>query len=352
MSVAETPAEAVASDAEVEARPHEPSPYVEAVADEPTIPPAPSEPAAVEAPAPPSIGPAPIPTPSWLDEPEPRLQPLRFVWQMDVDGRFSLASDEFSDLIGARTAAGFGRLWQEIADAFALDPDGRVLKAIATRNTWSGITLNWPVDGGGQLPVELSGLPVYDRMQNFAGYRGFGVCRDLDGLARLAALRRFELLSESPAPQPLSADTVGRGFAGASSCRGSASNVRYAQFAGAGFRSDFTPGRFGNTRGYAQECPAVPARRRDEIACPDAGRKQRLRRARPAIVGAARQGDRRTGGARNSRNGCLGCRSAADVRKPPNRPSRHRAGLGARRPRPAANPGATGRCSICFRSAC
>jgi PAS domain S-box-containing protein len=194
----------------------QPSPYVEAVADEPAIPPAQAQPAAVEAAGSVSIGPAPIPTPSWLDEPEPRLHPLRFVWQMDVDGRFSLASDEFTHLIGARTTAGFGRLWHEIANAFALDPNGRVLKAIATRNTWCGITLNWPVDGGGQLPVELSGLPVYDRMQNFAGYRGFGVCRDLDGLARLAALRRFELLSEAPAPQPLSADTVGRGFAGAS----------------------------------------------------------------------------------------------------------------------------------------
>ena len=211
MSAEETPAEAVAPDPEAE--PHEPSPYVEAVADEPTIPPAPEPPAAVEAPAMPPIAAAPIPTPPWLDEPEPRLHPLRFLWQMDADGRFSLASDEFTHLIGARTAAGFGRLWHEIADAFALDPDGRVLKAIASHNTWSGITVNWPVDGGGQLPVELSGLPVYDRSQNFAGYRGFGVCRDLDGLARLATLRRFELLSESPAPQPLSADTVAGGFA-------------------------------------------------------------------------------------------------------------------------------------------
>ncbi len=125
--------------------------------------------------------------------PKPRRHPLRFMWQMDADGRFSLGSDEFTRLIGARTAAGFGRLWSEIAETFGLDPDGRVLKAIATRDTWSGITLNWPVDGGGRLPVELSGLPVFDRMRNFAGYRGFGVCRDLDGLARLAALRRLEL---------------------------------------------------------------------------------------------------------------------------------------------------------------
>jgi PAS domain S-box-containing protein len=169
---------------------HEPSPYVEAVADEPTPPHAQA--------------------PSWLDEPEPesRRHPLRFLWQMDAEGRFSLGSDEFTRLIGARTAAGFGRLWSEIAQSFALDPEGRVPKAVATRNTWSGITLNWPADGGGRLPVELSGLPVYDGSGNFAGYRGFGVCRDLDGLTRLAALRRFELFSTPKPPQPLSADIV------------------------------------------------------------------------------------------------------------------------------------------------
>ena len=70
-----------------------------------------------------------------------------------------------------------------------------MLKAVATHDTWSGITLNWPVDGGEPLPVELSGLPVFDRARNFAGYRGFGVCRDLDALARLAALRRYELFA-------------------------------------------------------------------------------------------------------------------------------------------------------------
>ena len=46
-----------------------------------------------------------------------RRHPLRFMWQMDAEGRFSLGSDEFIRLIGARTAAGFGRPWSEIADA-------------------------------------------------------------------------------------------------------------------------------------------------------------------------------------------------------------------------------------------
>ncbi len=200
------PAKTMGPDHDV--RPREPSPFVEAVADEPTLPPPPGESPAAETPAPVSLAPAPIPTPSWLDEPEPRLHPLRFVWQMDVEGRFSLAATEFIDLIGARTASGLGRPWQAIAEALALDPDGRVGRAVATHQLWSGITLHWPVDGGGQLPVELTGLPVYDREQNFAGYRGFGVCRDLDGLARLSALRRFEMLSEAPAPQPLSADAA------------------------------------------------------------------------------------------------------------------------------------------------
>ena len=79
------------------------------------------------------------------------------------------------------------------------------MKAFATCTTWSGITLNWPVDGGGTLPVELSGLPIFDAARNFIGYRGFGVCRDFDALARLAALRLAELSGEMMTPQEVSA---------------------------------------------------------------------------------------------------------------------------------------------------
>jgi PAS domain S-box-containing protein len=182
--------------------PNEPPPAIEASASSPTAPPLSQAP--------------PAEAPSWLDDPSPnrRRHPLRFMWQMDAEGRFALGSDEFTRLIGARTAAGFGRLWSEIAEVFGLDPDDRIVKAVATRNTWSGIILNWPVDGDGRLPVELSGLPVYDRMRNFSGYRGFGVCRDLDGLARLAALRRYELFSAPPAPRALSADLAQADLAG------------------------------------------------------------------------------------------------------------------------------------------
>ena len=124
----------------------------------------------------PAVNGEPVKALSWLDEPLPntRRHPLRFMWQMDRDGRFSLGSDEFTRLIGLHTAAGFGRLWSDIAEKFALDPEGRVMKAFATHDTWSNITLNWPVDGGGHLPVELSGLPIFDSMRSFAGYREIG----------------------------------------------------------------------------------------------------------------------------------------------------------------------------------
>jgi len=142
------------------------------------------------------------------EPPAPRQHPLRFLWQSDAEGRFVLLSDEFIRLIGARTAAGFGRPWREIAEQFSLDPDGRVAKALESHDTWAGITVSWPADGGEHIPVELAGLPVYDREHNFAGFKGFGVCRDLDGLNRLEALRRFEPLGAPPAQQGRSADVV------------------------------------------------------------------------------------------------------------------------------------------------
>jgi PAS domain S-box-containing protein len=133
-----------------------------------------------------------------------RRQPLRLSWQMDAEGRFSLGPDEFSRLIGVRTAAGFGRPWREIAEAMGLDPHGHVERAIATRANFSGIIVNWPVDGGTRLRTELSGSPIFDGAQNFLGYRGFGVCRDLDALARLDGLRRHEFSNEPPSPSPIS----------------------------------------------------------------------------------------------------------------------------------------------------
>ena len=108
---------------------------------------------------------------------------------------------------------GFGRPWHDIARDFALDPQGRIEQALASRETWIGIELDWPTDSG-HVPVELSGLPVFDGNRNFLGYRGFGICRDADSLARLATGEQQEFTTEPSTPQPLSADIVQAGPAG------------------------------------------------------------------------------------------------------------------------------------------
>jgi PAS domain S-box-containing protein len=126
-----------------------------------------------------------------------RRFPLRFVWQMDAGGRFQIESGDFTRLTSPRTAEVLGRPWNEIAAALGLDPEGHVARAIATRDTWSGITIDWPVnDSDEHLSVELSGLPVFDRDRAFGGYRGFGVCRNARRISTAASMRAAD--SSSP----------------------------------------------------------------------------------------------------------------------------------------------------------
>jgi PAS domain S-box-containing protein len=131
-----------------------------------------------------------------------RRHPLRFVWHMDADGRFGVGSDEFIELAGPHTSAAFGRPWSEIAAELKLDPTNQVVRAVASQETWSGIVVPWPVDDSAEpLPIELSGLPVFDRDRRFRGYRGFGVCRDIDRINQLARARRDQPIGFRPVPE-------------------------------------------------------------------------------------------------------------------------------------------------------
>ena len=155
--------------------------------------------------------PDPLPASGEREPTLPRKQrkhPLRFVWQMDPEGRFTLG-DEFADAMGARTAALVGKPWLEVRGALDLDPENRVEQAIASSETWSGIHVAWPLDGAAApVDVELSGLPTFDRDRAFRGYRGFGVCRDV-GALNAAAATRADAHSPTEAPdEPKPALTV------------------------------------------------------------------------------------------------------------------------------------------------
>ena len=135
--------------------------------------------------------PPPPPPPTSAAAMEEHRHPLRFVWQMDPEGRFTIDSAEFLTIMGPRTAALIGQPWPFIASVTHLDPEAQVARAIATRATWSGVSVAWRVDGSDErLAVELSGLPVFDRERAYRGYRGFGVCRDVARLERDCARTR------------------------------------------------------------------------------------------------------------------------------------------------------------------
>ena len=128
-------------------------------------------------------------------KPELQSRPFRFVWQTDAETRFTLASQEFVDLLGSKSAAVLGRAWAEIAKTLTLDPPGEIATALSRHETFSGIETAWLIDGLDRpLTVEMSGLPMFDSERRFGGFRGFGLCRDLKRLKDL----RDRKLAQNP----------------------------------------------------------------------------------------------------------------------------------------------------------
>lgn len=119
---------------------------------------------------------------------EPPRSPVRFVFQMDADGRFTFVSPDFAEVVGPASAIAVGESWGEMAARLGLDPTGAVADLIARRDTWSGVTLDWPAEDGAHfVAVDLAALPAFSRDRLFEGYRGFGVIRRSDRPEAVAA---------------------------------------------------------------------------------------------------------------------------------------------------------------------
>ncbi|PZM11949.1 ATP-binding protein [Rhizobium tubonense] len=107
----------------------------------------------------------------------------RFVWKIDAEGRFSEISREFAEAVGPHAAKVTGAAFADIAALFKLDPEGKIAELLAKRDTWSGRTINWPIEGTSlMVPVDLAALPTYTRSREFDGFRGFGVVRLSDAI--------------------------------------------------------------------------------------------------------------------------------------------------------------------------
>ncbi len=151
---------------------------------------------------PPTVALEPVASPPPKEPARVHRLPLRFVWQMDADNRFTHGKQDFANVVGPRVAGVLDRPWPEIAEALELDSDARVTRALAARDTWSGIVVRWPVDVGDErVAVEMSGLPVFDRDRQFTGFRGFGICREVERLEALQR-QRAEAAAAPPPPPP------------------------------------------------------------------------------------------------------------------------------------------------------
>jgi PAS domain S-box-containing protein len=105
----------------------------------------------------------------------------RFVWKIDAEGRFSEVSSEFAQAVGPRAADINGVAFSDLAALFNLDPEGKIGELLKKRDTWSGKTILWPVEGTSLVvPVDLAALPTYTRNRDFDGFRGFGIVRVAD----------------------------------------------------------------------------------------------------------------------------------------------------------------------------
>ena len=103
---------------------------------------------------------------------------VRFVWKTDAAGIFTEISPELGEAVGPNAADILGRRFADVALVFNLNPTEEIVDLIRRRDTWSGKTVMWPVQGTDlSVPVDLAALPTYTRDRLFDGYRGFGIAR-------------------------------------------------------------------------------------------------------------------------------------------------------------------------------
>lgn len=129
-------------------------------------------------------------------------RPARFIWRIDADGMLQDVSPELAGAVGPLAADIAGKSFDEVARRFRLDPDGRIAALLSKRNTWSGRTVYWPVEGAAlKVPVDLAALPTYSRDHQFEGFRGFGIVRVAEAIEDPDATGLKLLAPEEPAPE-------------------------------------------------------------------------------------------------------------------------------------------------------
>ena len=101
---------------------------------------------------------------------------IRFLWQTDAAGLLTSVTGPFCEVLGCSTGTLMGHEFAKLAGACGPQAEAALRKALAGRETWSGLDLLWPIaEAKVAAPITLGGLPALDGERRFHGYRGFGV---------------------------------------------------------------------------------------------------------------------------------------------------------------------------------
>jgi PAS domain S-box-containing protein len=99
----------------------------------------------------------------------------RFLWTLDEEGGFGAPHSALAAALGAN-APYRGETVEALLGRAGLEGGGDLVRAIARRQTFSDVTIGWPLPGGARRRlIALSAAPLFARHREFLGYRGFGV---------------------------------------------------------------------------------------------------------------------------------------------------------------------------------
>jgi signal transduction histidine kinase len=126
----------------------------------------------------------------------------RFLWRTDAAGRFTDVTHTLADVVGEKAADILGRSVQDATQALTLD--AAFARAVASRRAWSGVEVEWPLEGdAGYVPTTLGALQMTDSAGRFLGYQGYGVLHiDRGRVAEPAAATASGSSSEEKSFEP------------------------------------------------------------------------------------------------------------------------------------------------------
>jgi PAS domain S-box-containing protein len=129
----------------------------------------------------------------------------RFLWTLDEEGRFGESHPVLIAAVGAN-APRQGESLEALLRRVGLDRSDELIRALAEQETFSRVTVEWPLAGlGRRRLIALSAAPMFGRHREFLGYRGFGVLgEEIDTVAAPGSHAPAEL-AENDRTAPLEA---------------------------------------------------------------------------------------------------------------------------------------------------